>query len=178
MSETIDGATGKAEPKRRGRVENLSRGRPDIHTLSPGWQAHQRKQAAIQAQDNQPPARLNNQTELSSFLSHQSVAFAEIGPMLVDAAKYLGAVASGRKKGEQWRVTTARDLLDRGGVTGATIERAQAAATGAAQSEADLGQLLARLVEARKLADRRAEAVDAAQQTAETGQKPGTPGAD
>ena len=130
---------------------------------------------------NQPgliPARRDQVTVTTDTVSHggiadclaqhQALAFEAIGEQMVGAARYLGRVASGRIKGEQWRMRAAESLLDRGGVVAATIDRARDRA--AAADAASLAPLLARLAQAQALAARKASATDA-----ETGQTSGTP---
>ena len=107
----------------------------------------------------------------SRMSQYQSDAFDALGPSLVKAATYLARVASGRIKGEQWRMRASESLLDRGGVVAATIERA--ADRAAAADAASLAPLLARLAQAQALAARKASATDA-----ETGQTSGTQNAD
>ena len=124
------------------------------------------------------PAGGNLETVTSDTVSHgaislrmsqyQSDAFDALGPSMVKAATYLARVASGRIKGEQWRMRASESLLDRGGVVAATIERA--ADRAAAADAASLAPLLARLAQAQALAARKASATDA-----ETGQTSGTP---
>lgn len=153
--------------------------RMELYKHSPKWQAAQARKAGLQqsADITPPPVTVlpmqpncisNSGTD--AILLHQGLSLQEIAVHALDAARYLGAVASGRKKGEQWRMRAAEQCLDRIGVTGDTVARAQIAAQAAASASADLGSLLERLVQARQLAARKAEAVDL-----ETGQTSGKP---
>lgn len=162
--------------------ENLRRGTPDIYTHSPQYRASLQRED-IRAETSEPipiSATASHNTGFHKLLTHQSVALLEVSAGAQEAARYLVAVASGRKKGEQWRMTAARDVLDRVAATGATVSAAQQAQASAARADADLAPLLAKLLEARALAARKAGAVDvdATQQSPETGRISGTQAGD
>lgn len=162
--------------------ENLRRGTPDIYTHSPQYRASLQRED-IRAETSEPipiSATASHNTGFHKLLTHQSVALLEVSAGAQEAARYLVAVASGRKRGEQWRMTAARDVLDRVAATGATVSAAQQAQASAARADADLAPLLAKLLEARALAARKAGAVDvdALPQTGESGQESGTPTGD
>ena len=127
--------------------------------MSPKWQAGQ---IAKTPQDDKP---------FHNVESSQSLALEELAEHAVQAARYVGRVATGRAKGEQWRMRAAADVLDRIGVTGATVAAARERAAGA--DAASLAPLLARLAQAQALAARKAGATDA-----ETGQSSGTQSAE
>lgn len=168
---TIEAGEGK--PAKAGRKKPIPPNNPNpkLYELSPHYKAG--KMAADSGQQMATVNASGGNASMASLLTYQALSLNEVGYHLLDAAKYLGAVASGRKKGEQWRMRAAESLLDRGGVTGSTVERAQIAAQAAAQGGADLGAMLDKLVAARQFAARKASATDA-----ETGQISGTPQAD
>ena len=192
MSDTPD------KPKRRNPADHLPKaGRKDFHTLSPKWQAGQAKRAqaaavqeaaakAIEAGLVEPgtitvePRQIQTIAPQSSTPSHdvkfhdvvknQAHALHELSTIAVEAAQYIGKVVRGKVKGEQWRVRGAEFVLQSIAATGSTVERAQIAAQAASSAGADLGAMLTKLVEARALAARKADATDA-----ETGQTSGKP---
>ena len=127
---------------------------------SPNWQ---KKVGALAAN-----ARSHSEQTQSKAETAQSLALDELAGHAVKAATYIGRVATGRAKGEQWRMRAAESVLDRIGATAATIDRQRDRA--AAADAASLAPLLARLAQAQALAARKASATDA-----ETGQTSGTP---
>ena len=176
MPETIDQA-----PAKRGRViGGRTKGtNPELYKLSAQYKA---SRAVPIPPDIQPvvapqAAPRSMSPALERLLKNQSVGLIEVSDGAPEAAKYLVAVATGRKRGEQWRMRAAESILDRTGVTGSTVERAQIAAQAAAGAGADIAPLLERIGQALALRQRAATAIDAVQQTPETGQKSGTPGA-
>ena len=142
-------------------------GKVPFWQLSPAWQASQARKAgqAAAAQPITVGANPPNNVEAA-----QSLALDALAIYAVKAAHYVGRVATGRAKGEQWALRSSMDLLDRLGVTGATVA---AARDRAAADAASLAPLLARLAQAQALAARKASATDA-----ETGQTSGTPSAE
>ena len=128
----------------------------------PFWQMSPKWQAGQIAQTSHADKPFHN------VESSQSLALDELASHAVKAATYIGRVATGRAKGEQWRMRAAADVLDRIGATAATIDRQRDRA--AAADAASLAPLLARLAQAQALAARKASATDA-----ETGQTSGTP---
>jgi hypothetical protein len=128
----------------------------------PFWQMSPKWQAGQIAQTSQADKPFHN------VESSQSLALEELAAHAVKAATYIGRVATGRAKGEQWRMRAAESVLDRIGATAATIDRQRERA--AAADAASLAPLLARLAQAQALAARKASATDA-----ETGQTSGTP---
>jgi len=179
---------GEVIPARRNRADHLPKGgRPGFHMHSPSYKAHLADKARAKGDlatiERAPLPVTGAGAENLAFhqlLTNQSVALTEIGEGAGEAARYLVAVAMGRKKGEQWRMTAARDVLDRVAATGATVSAAQQAQASAARADADLAPLLAKLLEARALAARKAGAVDvdATQQSPETGRISGTQAGD
>lgn len=135
----------------------------------PFWQMSPKWQAGQIAQTSQADKPFHN------VESSQSLALEELAAHAVKAATYIGRVATGRAKGEQWRMRAAESVLDRIGATAATIDRQRERA--AASDAASLAPLLARLAQAQALAARKAGATDA-QITPESGQTSGTPSAD
>lgn len=131
----------------------------------PFWQMSPKWQAGQIAQTSQADKPFHN------VESSQSLALEELAAHAVKAATYIGRVATGRAKGEQWRMRAAESVLDRIGATAATIDRQRERA--AASDAASLAPLLARLAQAQALAARKAGATDA-----ESGQTSGTPSAD
>ncbi len=149
--------------------------RHNLYQSAPNYIASQKaKEAAAIAPVSPTPIAPGNASTVSHqfgrLLTNQSVGLIEVSEGALDAARYLVAVATGRKKGEQWRMRAAESILDRTGVTGSTVERAQIAAQAASSAGADLGAMLSKLVEARALAARKQGATDA-----ETGQTSGKP---
>ena len=130
---------------------------------SPSW----RKHAGIVASAQQS----GNDQRVSKAEASQSLALDALADHAVQAATYIGRVATGRAKGEQWRMRAAADVLDRIGATAATVDRQRERAAGA--DVAALAPLLARLAQAQALAARKAGATDA-----ETGQSSGTQSAE
>lgn len=170
--------SGQREAPKRGTVANLLPGSADLHIHAPQVRAAQTAAAMAEIEPAPVPVSANDSANpgFHRLLTNQSVALLQISFAAPDAAKYLAAVACGRKKGEQWRMAAARDVLDRVAATGATVTAAQMAQAAAARADADLVPLLTRLADARALAARKAAAVDvdAVHKQAESGQISGT----
>ena len=173
---TIEGEAVEVKPKRKSPGKpRLAPPNPNLYLSSPSYKASQRAKevqalAAVPPQSTPSGNAPTVSHQFGRLLTNQSVGLIEVSEGALDAARYLVAVATGRKKGEQWRMRAAESILDRTGVTGSTVERAQIAAQAASSAGADLGAMLTKLVEARALAARKQGATDA-----ETGQTPGKP---
>ena len=155
----------QGEDSQPGAALDVGAGKVPFWQLSPAWQASQARKAGQAAAGQHVPvgAKPANNVEEA-----QSLALDALAIYAVKAAHYVGRVATGRAKGEQWALRSSMDLLDRLGVTGATVAAARERA--AAADAASLAPLLARLAQAQALAARKASATDA-----ETGQTSGTP---
>ena len=175
VPETIEQA-----PAKRGRViGGRTKGtNPELYKHAPSYKAAQAVSLPADTPALIPQCETRSHSPaLERLLKNQSVGLIEVSDGAPEAAKYLVAVATGRKRGEQWRMRAAESILDRTGVTGSTVERAQIAAQAAAGAGADIAPLLERIGQALALRQRAATAIDAVPQTPETGQKSGTPGA-
>ena len=161
----VNGADTQGEDSQPGAAgsEVIPAPKVPFYQHSPSW----RKHAGLVASAQQS----GNDQRVSKAESAQTIALDALAEHAVQAATYIGRVATGRAKGEQWRMRAAADVLDRIGATAATVDRQRERAAGA--DVAALAPLLARLAQAQALAARKAGATDA-----ETGQTSGTPSAE
>ena len=155
-----------------GAAIEVGAGKVPFWQLSPAWQASQARKAGQAAAGQPVPVGANPPNNVEAA---QSLALDALAIYAVKAAHYLGRVATGRAKGEQWQIRASSDVLDRLGVTGATVAAARERAAGA--DAASLAPLLARLAQAQALAARKAGATDA-QIEPDSGQTSGTQNAD
>lgn len=157
-------------------------GNPALYTLNPKWKA---KQAILAKQASEQPTGIapaystqaSSETEIAPILIKQGAALNRAADYALEAVEYMGRVASGRVRVPATvRLAAARDIA---GIAGVSFDRVEAALERqrAAGADANLAPLLAKLLEARALAARKAGAVDvdAAQQPGESGQISGTP---